>query len=506
MFAKLVLCFSAGAVASLSLPPAGFILCFFALLYPMSASIAAATPRQAALIMSAAGTGWFAFSLYWISNSLLVGDSPYLFLLPFSFFGLPLFLSFFWAGAGWLARAIGCSHTQRLLLLLFFFCVLEWSRGYVLTGFPWSHPGQLALKHEILAQSAAFVGMYGVGTALIMSLGGVMLLEHGKRILGLALLIPLVILAGLGGYRYSAMPVLEMQQAGDKPAQTVRLVQPNVPQNDRWKSDRLDRHLSRLIALSTQQKPVPHLVIWPESAIEAFYPQDASLLRQLAKVSSAFDGYLLSGMITLDTAGQLKNSAYFLDHDASQIEVSHKQHLVPFGEYVPARWIPFIDVIAGPVDFTSGRAQLFTHPDLGDIAVLICYEAIFPAFLRRQQGESAYNRPDMLVNLTNDAWFGRSAGPHQHLAQARMRAIEEGLPLLRVANTGISAGFDGYGRQLGRIELGHAGMVDIVVPPALPAPIFVRYGAIGLCIMLGYLLILVIFVDPHFQKRQKMTH
>ena len=115
-------------------------------------------------------------------------------------------------------------------------------------------------------------------------------------------------------------------------------------------------------------------------------------------------------------------------------------------------------------------------------------------------------RPDMLVNITNDAWFGLSAGPYQHLAQARMRAIEEGLPLMRVANTGISAGFDGYGRSLGQIGLGQAGMVDIVVPPALPPTLFVRFGAAGLSLLLGYLLILVIFVDPNFQKRQKMTH
>ena len=286
----------------------------------------------------------------------------------------------------------------------------------------------------------------------------------------------------------------------------MRLVQPNIAQNDRWKSERLDRHLSQLIALSTDKKPVPKLVIWPESAIEAFYPQDASLLRQLAKVSTAFEGYLLSGMITFSSADQLKNSAYFLDHDATQVEVSHKQHLVPFGEYVPARWIPYIDVIAGPVDFTPGRPQLFTHPDLGDIAVLICYEAIFPAFLRRPSEAGVLKRPDMLVNITNDAWFGLSAGPYQHLAQARMRAIEEGLPLMRVANTGISAGFDGYGRSLGQIGLGQAGMVDIVVPPALPPTLFVRFGAAGLSLLLGYLLILVIFVDPNFQKRQKMTH
>jgi apolipoprotein N-acyltransferase len=230
-------------------------------------------------------------------------------------------------------------------------------------------------------------------------------------------------------------------------------------------------------------------MIWPETAFSAFASRDGSLLTAMAQQALPFDGHLITGMPRLDEAGRLFNSAALVTADGQITATYDKRRLVPFGEFAPfRRFLPFVDAIAGPRDFLAGTGErLFTVPGYGKIALLICYESIFPGEIGR-----GGKRPDLIVNITNDAWFGRTLGPWQHLAQSRMRAVEEGIPMMRVANNGISAGFDSHGRILGQIALDAVGTIDLSVPSAVTPTIFARYGNagfFGLLMLAGFLFV-----------------
>jgi apolipoprotein N-acyltransferase len=314
--------------------------------------------------------------------------------------------------------------------------------------------------------------------------------RRGKAVL--FFIAPAILVFSLAGLRSFEAPPLARLADGHP---QVRLVQPNVPQYEKWRADERDGHLRDMILLSATRLPVPQLVVLPETAIAGRWPSEAALVRQIARATTAFDGYLLSGIIRSDASDNMNrfyNSAVMLSHEGRLSGYYDKEHLVPFGEYVPFRGIPFIDAIAGPSDFSSGQPQpaLRISP-FGSIAILICYEVVFPDFLARQKREE---RPDLMVNLTNDGWFGLTAGPWQHLAQARMRAIEEGIPVMRAANTGISAGIDGYGRLLGLLPLGKSGSIDISVPPALSATFYSQNRFFGVVLILFWLIFGVLFL------------
>jgi apolipoprotein N-acyltransferase len=268
-------------------------------------------------------------------------------------------------------------------------------------------------------------------------------------------------------------------------APKARLVQPVVPQNDKWNRQKRPAHLASLIALSQTGTNSPDFVIWPETAFAGLPSQNRKLLADTVRAATHSDGFLLTGIPRFNAASQPLNSAYLFDHQGGVRGVYDKHHLVPFGEYVPFRsWLPFLDIIAGPADFVAGtQNRPLSVPGVGQVQMLICYEVIFAGRVIDRQ-----NRPDVMVNVTNDAWFGATIGPWQHLYQAQMRAVEEGVPLLRTANTGISAAFDGFGRQLGSIPLGVRGYLDITIPSVLTTPLFARFGNtifFALCFFIG---------------------
>ena len=223
------------------------------------------------------------------------------------------------------------------------------------------------------------------------------------------------------------------------------------------------------------------------------------MLRETAWDVLPFDGWLITGVPRFDSQDRLFNAAALIDPKGRVAALYDKRRLVPFGEYVPFRHlIPFADAIAGPIDFSPADGnRLFTLPHYGHLQMLICYETLFPGTVVLPGP-----RPDMLVNLTNDAWFGHTPGPWQHLAQARMRAVEEGIPMVRVANTGISAVFDGAGRTLGHIDLGETGFLDVQVPPSLvPTPYAIwREGTFWA--LLGIFIVVIIGLDRARSIRQ----
>jgi apolipoprotein N-acyltransferase len=481
-----------GGVTSLALSPAGFMaaLCAFAL--PLSAASTAQSPFRSALLLWCGAWGYFSVSLYWLGSALFAGPEIFVWLLPLVCLGFPAFIALFWAVPGYIAVKLASTPMMRLVLIILGLGISEYLRTILFTGFPWNAPAQIVMASETISQSAAYIGQHGLNFVMFMIMGAVVCLYQRRGKAVLFFITPAILVFSLAGLRSFEAPPLARLTDGHP---QVRLVQPNVPQYEKWRADERDGHLRDMILLSATRLPVPQLVVLPETAIAGRWPSEAALVRQIARATTAFDGYLLSGIIRSDASDNMNrfyNSAVMLSHEGRLSGYYDKEHLVPFGEYVPFRGIPFIDAIAGPSDFSSGQPQpaLRISP-FGSIAILICYEVVFPDFLARQKREE---RPDLMVNLTNDGWFGLTAGPWQHLAQARMRAIEEGIPVMRAANTGISAGIDGYGRLLGLLPLGKSGSIDISVPPALSATFYSQNRFFGVALILFWLIFGVLFL------------
>ena len=478
----------AGAVASFALPPFGLVPLIVALSMPALQVGRARTAGHAGLIAGAAGFGWFLASLWWISLSLVTGNTGHWPLIPLPLFGIPLLLALFWVPAGAVAHWLGRSAPARVLWFAVALTICEWARGHVATGFPWNAPGYFFSAHVALLQNAAFFGLYGLSFLALLWAFAAAIWALGRRrmSIAMALIVPLASLAGL--IRLDRLP----EPPSDALPKIVRLVQPAVPQHEKWNRAVRPTHLETLRALSRDSHPIPQVVIWPETAFAGLLDREAGLFRETVWSVLPFDGWLITGVPRFDDQGRLFNSAALVTPQGAVQALYDKRRLVPFGEFVPfRRFLPFADAIAGPVDFSPGTGDaFFTVPGYGQLRLLICYETLFPGL-----GMGSGGRPDILVNLTNDAWFGHTPGPWQHLAQARMRAVEEGIPILRVANTGITAGFDGAGRQLGRIGLGEVDFVDIAVPPPLAPPFYSQWRDIPLLLLLAVFSVAIIRLD-----------
>ncbi|MFL2845165.1 MAG: apolipoprotein N-acyltransferase [Candidatus Puniceispirillaceae bacterium] len=486
----------AGASASLSLPPLFLLPAIFALSIPFFGYIGAQSWREAAAIFAAAGLGWFLASTYWVSNSLIVNVPSNWFLMPFLALALALTLASFWALAGAFSFSFGIHPLARILWLLIFFSLGEWARGFVATGFPWNLTGSLFAVDLASMQAASFIGVYGLCLIAVAFAAAPVFWALGHRRFSIIAITLPIILAAAGAIRLAAAPdLVPPTNAGP----VVRLVQPAIPQVEKWDRSYRQTHLDQLVDLSRRNGLHPKLVIWPETAFAGFASRNAALLDKTVRDATSKKGTLITGIPRFGIDRTLLNSAIMLNHEGKTKGIYDKRHLVPFGEYIPFRkWLPFLYPIVGGVDFSAGQNNaLMQLEGIGTMQLLICYEVIF-------SGEvlSLAMRPDLMVNITNDAWFGVSAGPWQHLVQAQMRAVEEGVPLFRVANTGITAGFDPYGRILGSIPLGESGALDLVVPEAIPPPPFARFGNAGFFCLLILMFVSAAWVDLIYSMRQ----
>ena len=486
----------AGAGASLSLPPLFLLPAIFALSIPFLGYIGAKSWREAAAIFTAAGLGWFLASTYWVSNSLIVNIPSNWFLMPFMALALALILSSFWAVAGALSFSFGIHPMARILWLLMFLSLSEWARGFVATGFPWNLTGSLFTVDLVSMQAASFIGAYGLCIIAVVFAAAPAFWALGHRRFSIIAITLPIILAAAGAIRLAGAPVLVSPSNAEA---VVRLVQPAIPQAEKWDRSSRDTHLDLLVNLSRRNGLNPRLVIWPETAFAGFASLDAALLEKTVRDATSEKGALITGIPRLGADNTLLNSAIMLNHEGKTKGIYNKRHLVPFGEYIPFRkWLPFLYPIVGEVDFSPGQNNaLMQLEGIGKMQLLICYEVIFAG-----EVVSFDLRPDLLVNITNDAWFGTSAGPWQHLAQAQMRAVEEGVPLFRVANTGITAGFDPYGRVLGSLPLGESGTLDLAVPEAISPPPFARFGNAGFFCLLILMFVSAGWVDLIYSMRQ----
>jgi len=460
-----------GAISSLALPPAFLFpvlwLTFPVLLWALQGDDHPKPKRRAFLLGWGFGFGLYTASLYWISNALLVYSSSFWWAVPFAAVGLPAFLAIF-PGLAALAASYFRSGTARVLAFAVAWCLVEYARGHILTGFPWNLLGHAWAGADTLLQPASAIGIYGL-TALVTVSACLPALAAGAghmtrgSVLALAAALPLV--AHMHGMlRLDSAPPLGIATAADT---GVRLVQANIPQREKWKRENRVENFTLHLQLSTQDRPDwITQVIWPETAAAFFINEDSGALAATGAVAPA-GGYVITGAPRLDRAsGSLYNSVIAIDPAGTVEAVYDKAHLVPFGEYSPLEGIlPAVAATGG--SFTAGRGlSSIDLPGLPPFSPLVCYEAIFPGAVVADTED----RPEWLLNLTNDAWYGETAGPHQHVTMTRLRSVEEGLPLVRVTNTGISIAFDSYGREIGRLPLNVQGVLDIRLPQPLAIP------------------------------------
>jgi apolipoprotein N-acyltransferase len=506
---RVLVAFAAGATSTLALAPVNLwpapFLTFPILIWLIDGSAAGRLGGA----LAAAGAGWwfglgyFVVGLYWIGNALLVDAKTFGWLLPFAVIALPAGLAVFTAFGAALARLMWGRGPSRVLALAIGLTVSEWLRGHILTGFPWNAFGYALTSPLPLAQGAALVGIWGLTFLAVAVYGSPAVLADARGdtkrpwvapALGVALLAGLAI---YGALRLRATPTSYVEGV------RLRIMQPNLQQDEKFNYSQKQQVMDRYLALSDRASgprsngihDVTHL-IWPESAFPFFLTRDAGALAQIAALLPA-GTVLITGAVRApegvpDAAvTRAYNSVYVIDHDGSILSVYDKVHLVPFGEYLPFQdlleqlGLQQITKLRG--GFIAGdRRRILTVPRAPDVLPLICYEIIFP------EAVPGGERPGWMINLTNDGWFGASPGPYQHLQQARVRAIEQGLPLVRAANTGISAVVDPVGRIIEALPLGADGVLDARLPrPAALTP-YARMGDLPTGLVLAFALAVVV--------------
>jgi apolipoprotein N-acyltransferase len=473
--------FLAGALAALAMPPLYWLpLAVLGIVAFVWLWQTAPGPKSALLRGWTWGIGHFAVGSYWIVEAFFVPPADYAALGVPIVAGLAVLLGFFPGLAAGVTRwligrwpALGGRY-RRLILLAIAWTMGEWLRGHLFTGYAWNPLGHVWAFATPLLQTAALFGVYGLGTLTFLVLAAP---TAGWRA-SLAALAALVV-AGFAGEA-------AMTTASDD-GPLMRIVQPNVAQAEKWRPENRARQLAELVELS-RRPGFDRLaaVVWPETAPPVIVEPDSPALAIMARAVPP-GGYLLAGAARAE--GRIDdgvwNSLLVIDGTGAIIAHYDKVHLVPLGEYIPFhKQLAPVSGFIGRGSFEEGEARVTIGlPGLASFSPIICYEVIFPGAVT---GPGA--RPLWLLNVTNDAWFGLSTGPYQHLVSARVRAVEEGLPMIRSANTGVSAVIDAYGRVLASLDMQQQGIIDHRIPPARAATLYSRWGdwtLLALIVFLG---------------------
>ena len=450
------------------------------------------------------GLGYFVPGLYWIGYAFLVDAPTFAWLLPFAVLGLPAYLALFTALGFALARLIWTRETTRVIALAASLTLSEWLRGQVLTGFPWNAFGYALTEPLALAQTASLIGLWGLTFLSVAIFASPAVLidgsTRGRRpwiapVMALALLVAMGI---FGGVRLALQPTAFVAKV------KLRIMQPNLQQDVKFnyaaKAEVMQKYLTLSDRASGPQSTGVRdasILIWPESAFPFFLTREADAMAQIAELLPKGTILITGSVRAPDVPPGVRvtrayNSIYVIDHDGSVLSVYDKVHLVPFGEYLPFQdWMEklgFVQLTKVHGGFIAGaRRRPMDLPNAPRMLPLICYETIFPGDVASRD-----DRPGWMINLTNDGWFGNSTGPYQHLQQARVRAIEQGLPMVRAANTGISAVIDPVGRIVARLGLGVEGVLDANLPSAIAPTIYTRLGDIPAAVIIAAGLLVVL--------------
>lgn len=457
---RLGLAFGLGAVAALGQAPLGFWWATLAGLAGLIWLLDRVPDRRGAFLTGLfAGAGHFVLALNWIVEPFLIDIARYGWMAPFAVLLLAFGLGLFWAAAAVAARVF----PNRVLGFVVAFVALEWLRGVVLTGFPWAMAGHVWIGTPL--DQVAALGGPSLLSLLTLLAAALPVVARWKGLL--ASVVVLALPFGFGLWRLA-------QPLPDPGVQTLRLIQPNAKQAAKWDAARAREFLDLQLAL-TAKDTVADLTIWPETAVPymlEYAPEVAGM------IVAASGGRPVAVGIQREDGNRFYNSLRVLEGEGVESARYDKAHLVPFGEYIPFgdlayRWFGLraFAAQAGNSYSAGPGPQVLDLGPLGKVLPLICYEAIFPRF-----AASAPERADWILQITNDAWFGTLTGPFQHFAQARLRAVEQGLPLIRVANTGVTAVVDARGRVLDQLPFGVAAALDTRIPGKLPATPYSRWG------------------------------
>ncbi|WP_134500776.1 apolipoprotein N-acyltransferase [Microvirga pakistanensis] len=486
---RCILGFAAGALGALAMPPFGILPALALSLAPgvwlIDGTAKPGLSRRASLKAAALvgwfwGFGYFVAGLWWLGAAFLVEADQFAWALPFGVLGLPALLAFFPAFGFALARLLWLPDGSRILAFAFALTVSEVLRGHLFTGFPWNNPGMALGQNLWLMQSAAFLGLDGLCFLALAICASPALILTG-RTAGQRWTLP-----GLAATALSTMAVFGLWRVPAEPIPTVenvrlRIMQPNLAQDAKFNPRNRDAIMRHYLSLSAAPgrdgrtlADATHIV-WPESAFPFLLHRDPASLAQIGGLLEP-GSVLVTGAARMDepipgeAVGAFFNAIQVIDHRGTILGSYDKVHLVPFGEYVPRflealiRAVGLRQFVHIPGGFEPAESRKpLSVPGLPPVAATICYEAIFPGQIL-PEGDGPPAR--LILNVTNDGWFGQTTGPYQHFAQARLRAVEEGLPLVRAANTGISAVVDPYGRIVDSLQLGVEGVIDSDLPVA----------------------------------------
>jgi apolipoprotein N-acyltransferase len=475
-----------GLMAALAMPPVGLwplLFILFPLLWLQLQTLF--TTKHVFILVWLFSFGYFTAGLYWIAAALFVDIANNWWVLPFAVMGLPALMSFYPAAAAAIWHRLAWQGPARVLSFIALVSLSEWVRGFMFTGFPWNLWGYAWMDLLPVMQSVAVWGIYGL---TLMTLLAVFLpilwcqrtgiFAARAIVIGVLVVLAFSIIWGMGR--------IDQSYSSHEDQMRVRIVQPNIPQEAKWDADQRLMHEDKIWALTAQSaEHAPDMVVWPETAITLVSTEDVRRMEEKLHTYLPTSAVLAAGTLDVGWDSETRSPTFFnrigfYRADGERLDAYDKFHLVPFGEYLPyQRYWPVKPVAFQSGRFTAGRGvQTISIGNIPSFSPLICYEVLFPSNVVREN-----QRPQWILNVTNDGWYGRTSGPYQHLAIARVRAIEEGLPLVRAANTGVSAVIDPLGRIARMLPLGTTGIIDSVLPPALQSTFYARHGQTPFLVM-----------------------
>lgn len=465
----LFVAFAAGALMALGFAPMhAWPVIFFSLPIFYKLLQTAVSRAQALWRAFAFGYGHAMAGTWWIANALLVDADKFAWMMPFSILGLSAAMAMWFVFFGFLFYV--CRARMTPLLFAALWLVVEYARSWGMFGFPWNLAGYISLAWLPVAQMASIVGVYGLSFLVVLAgLLPIILLRQRDRPAQYTVAVIACVLA-------IAIVFIGVERLHDpikKTPITLRLVQPNIPQKVKGlrEGQRLAIELLGRLSMPPLGVGSPDVTLWPETA----YPFN---LRAGEVMPRPKTGLIITGAVRVEgyaSDAKIWNNLAALASDGTVLASYDKHQLVPFGEFVPLRHLlPLAKITPGDTDFSRGDGpRTLAVGNLPPFSPLICYEVIFP-WMAVAAGDK--DRPKWLLNVTNDGWYGDSPGPYQHLDAARMRAIEQGLPLVRVANSGVSEVMDGRGLVVASLPLNQRGGLDVQLPEALPMTLYARFG------------------------------
>lgn len=520
------LALAAGAVSALSLAPYHFypvlLITLPVLVWLLDGAVGEANRHgqmrlfgkvwPAARIGWLFGFGYFLTGFWWVGKAFLVDMDDFGYLMPFAVVVLPAGLALFWMLGAVLSRLAWTNGWTRIVSLAAALTLVEWLRGTILSGLPWNVLGYAVMPTPVFMQSSALVGLYGMTfLAIFVSAMPAILgtsTEHDRATTSVRLPLVLAVLAALAHGTFGLL-TLSTADSGHVDDIRLRIVQPALNQSEKWDSDKEQEIMAKYMELSNANKGPDHgsvnaftHVIWPESAFPFILTERADQLAAIARLLPPTTSLITGAMryeeaVNQDQQAKVYNSLYVLNGEGETVVARDKVRLVPFGEFLPFQTfleslgLRQLTQLRG--GFSPGNKRVVVDlPGTPTFLPLICYEIIYAGAIRGDSDPTA-PQPKWIVNLTNDAWFGMTAGPYQHAHQARLRAVEEGIPVVRAANNGISFITDAYGRIEESLALGKRGTVDGPLPVARSATLYSKTGntpvVLFVCLLLVSLLI-----------------